>query len=188
MKKLGIICLALVLALGTLGVGFALWSETLYIEGTVDTGEVAAEWTGCYCFDQGLDPNPDGSNKGKDVGSTVCEIEPEARHLLLITVENAYPCYWNDCQVEITNTGTVPIIFEDMVITPHDFVLASAYGANDGEVWIDLVNGVGEIQLEPEESTALSFKIHVEQCAEELATYTFTIEILWVQYNESAYY
>ena len=40
MRKLGLICMALVLALGTLGVGYALWSDTVTIDGTIGTGTV----------------------------------------------------------------------------------------------------------------------------------------------------
>ena len=40
MKKIGLLCLALVLALGALGVGYAAWIDTIYIEGTVNTGSV----------------------------------------------------------------------------------------------------------------------------------------------------
>lgn len=40
MRKIAILCLALVMALGSLGVAYAAWSETLTIEGTVDTGAV----------------------------------------------------------------------------------------------------------------------------------------------------
>lgn len=40
MKKVGLILLALVLALGVLGVGYAMWSDTLFISGTVTTGTV----------------------------------------------------------------------------------------------------------------------------------------------------
>lgn len=40
MKKVGLILLALVLALGVLGVGYAMWSDTLLISGTVNTGTV----------------------------------------------------------------------------------------------------------------------------------------------------
>ena len=40
MKKLGLISLALVLALGALGVGYAAWTDTITIEGTVNTGSV----------------------------------------------------------------------------------------------------------------------------------------------------
>ena len=40
MKKLGLISLALVVALGVLGVGYAMWSDTVTIDGTVETGSV----------------------------------------------------------------------------------------------------------------------------------------------------
>jgi predicted ribosomally synthesized peptide with SipW-like signal peptide len=38
MKKIGLLCLALVLALGALGVGYAAWTDTITISGTVNTG------------------------------------------------------------------------------------------------------------------------------------------------------
>jgi hypothetical protein len=40
MKKIGLICMALVMALGIAGVGYASWTDTLYIDGTVETGDV----------------------------------------------------------------------------------------------------------------------------------------------------
>ena len=40
MKKIGLLSLALVLALGALGVGYAAWTDTITIEGTVNTGSV----------------------------------------------------------------------------------------------------------------------------------------------------
>lgn len=40
MKKFGLLCLTLVLALGSIGAGYAMWSDTVYIEGTVSTGTV----------------------------------------------------------------------------------------------------------------------------------------------------
>jgi len=44
MKKFGLLCLALVLALGALGVGYAAWTDTIYIDGTVNTGKVCLEF------------------------------------------------------------------------------------------------------------------------------------------------
>ncbi len=46
MKKIGAICLALVLALGGLGAVYAMWSEELVIDTTVQTGEVCLEMYG----------------------------------------------------------------------------------------------------------------------------------------------
>ncbi|MDH4291732.1 MAG: hypothetical protein OEV56_03900 [Dehalococcoidia bacterium] len=42
MKKIGLICLALVLALGTLGAAFAAWTDTVVIGQTVNTGTLQA--------------------------------------------------------------------------------------------------------------------------------------------------
>jgi len=40
MKKIGILCLALVIALGALGIGWASWTDTIFVSGTVCTGDV----------------------------------------------------------------------------------------------------------------------------------------------------
>ena len=37
--KVGILCLALVLGLGSLGIGYAMWSDTLTVDVTIGTGE-----------------------------------------------------------------------------------------------------------------------------------------------------
>jgi hypothetical protein len=38
LKRTGLLALAIVLALGTLGVGYAAWTESVYVQGTVNTG------------------------------------------------------------------------------------------------------------------------------------------------------
>jgi hypothetical protein len=40
MKKIGLLALAVVMALGALGVGYAAWTDTIFIDGTVNTGSV----------------------------------------------------------------------------------------------------------------------------------------------------
>jgi hypothetical protein len=40
MKKFGLICLALILSLGAIGVGYSMWSDEIKIEGNVTTGSV----------------------------------------------------------------------------------------------------------------------------------------------------
>jgi len=40
MRKIGLLALALVLALGALGVGYAAWTDTITVTGTVNTGSV----------------------------------------------------------------------------------------------------------------------------------------------------
>lgn len=60
MKKIGLICLAVVLALGVLGVGFAHWSQTIEIETTVETGSVNVEIVSQKSNDPGPHAVPGG--------------------------------------------------------------------------------------------------------------------------------
>jgi hypothetical protein len=179
MKKFGLLCLAIVLALGSLGVGFALWSETLYINGTVYTGEVDVQWTWCSCSEI----------ESKDVATVTCDISDP--YTLYFTVDNGYPCYTADCEVELTNVGTVPVIIENITVTPDNFTIASASGANDGELYV-VYNDGWKSQLHPypdqPHTSASSIRIHVEQCAAQGATYTFTVTIDAYQYNESQWF
>jgi hypothetical protein len=65
MKKIGLICLALVLALGALGVGYAMWYQDVIIHGEVTTGTVCA-----HIMDQkSNDPGEPGSVTGYYAGN-----------------------------------------------------------------------------------------------------------------------
>jgi hypothetical protein len=53
MKKVGFIALALVTLLATLGIGFSMWSQTITISGTVNTGNVSlkvSNYTGTWAY------------------------------------------------------------------------------------------------------------------------------------------
>lgn len=102
MKKIGLLSLALVLALGSLGIGFAHWGDQLYVEGTVETGEVLIGFVDQLTDDNGVvedvlkDPDDDGSdpladeecpttctkcpNIGKDIASTTCVLSEQREH------------------------------------------------------------------------------------------------------------
>ncbi len=135
MKKIGLLVMALVLAMGMLGVGYAMWSETLTIDGTVHTGTVDVEFSQ-YSNDDGehgyttgnvsagnLDPkvpgtwtptadptsNPPGwtgDREVKNVASTNCGL---SENTLTITVDNGYPCYFGSVLFDIENVGTIPV-------------------------------------------------------------------------------
>jgi hypothetical protein len=173
---------AVMIAMLAVGISYAMWDKYLRIDGTVYTGEINGVWTSATNFDLGLDPEWGfQTTKDKDVGSTtVTGINTQE---LVVTVNNAYPSYCNDIEVEFTNTGTIPVKIQSIAITPDNFALASAYGADDGEIYAAFVDGIGT-QLEPGDPAASSFKFHVEQSAEQLTTYTFTVAVRLVQWNE----
>jgi len=62
MKKLGLIVLALVIALGTLGVGYAMWSDTIFVNGTVETGTVDINLTRDFSATYVYKTMPGGGN------------------------------------------------------------------------------------------------------------------------------
>lgn len=212
MKRIGVICFALVLALGMLGVGYAMWSEELVIETTVETGEV------CYGFidyfllgDPCVTPpsvSPDPTcdpgflNRGivpggKDVACTTATWINQ--HTVEITLDKAYPCYLSTVSVHTENCGTIPIKLGQCKLTyyidgtPYLIALPDSqivyiwghdqYGGISEVIELKWVNGTGA-QLEPGDEHEDSVHIHVLQPAKQDSTYSFTITREAVQWNE----
>ena len=165
MKKIGLISLALVLALGSLGVGFALWSDTLYLEGTIDTGEVEVCIVSIASDDTGLDPGYDKDVAWVETAIIDC-------HTATITIHGAYPSYHTYVHFTSLVGGTIPVRLQSINITNPDPCIT-----------VDAWDSIGE-QRHPGEPADNTIYVHVEQCAEQNATYTFTVEFFYVQYNE----
>lgn len=214
-KKIGLICLTLALAFGALGIGYATWTDTLHINGTVETGTVEWEWTGTGSFDPGPPPDvvrdyhcndgfvPDPT-KGdfwqgdKDVGYAICTVSSDKK-TVTVDMHNIYPSYFNAISVYAKNTGSVPLIFEKVIISSeydsatldwyaqeYDPVLLDCTGEGVPDMEIRWGNHI-EAQLHPEEATGeMSFWFHLFQAAPQGATnLSFTLELEAVQYNES---
>jgi len=194
--KLGTVAMLLVLALAAMGSGYALWSKVLKIEGTINTGKVDARWSGVICsefhpwpFSPAILP---GEVDGKDVGRTTWALDPNDDQILIITIENSYPSYSVDCQVEFVNDGSVPVIIRGNDITPvtpnlHNCVLSGTQTKtlSCDELTVVFVDGIGS-QVDPGDGVASSFRLHVEQPAEQGAEYEIQVRICMAQWNEFA--
>lgn len=173
MKKIAVIFLALALALTGIGTAYALWDKNLDIYGTVHTGEVNMEIVSAASDDPGvtIDRNPFGIPDPKHVGATEVVILPSAQELE-VTVTNAYPYYEAYVHFTAVNTGTVPVKLNAILIdNPNPCITVDAW------------NGIGE-QVDPGRPKDNTMYVRVEQCAEELAQYTFTVAFWYVQWNE----
>lgn len=101
MKKVGLIVIALVLVLGSLGVGYALWTQTINVNGTVLTGDLKAEFAGTDIATGS--PFIDAYNlvtyttSGNNSGT------------LTVTLKNAYPGMVATIPIVIHNNGSIPI-------------------------------------------------------------------------------
>jgi len=190
------------LLLASAGIAYAMWSETLKINVTVNTGEVDVEWSSCECNDIGIDPGYD-----KDVGKCFVsnETQDEEGHVikLNITLDNAYPSYNVTVLGEVDNIGTIPVepvmffldnngngLFDE---GDMELYLCTDYPLDlDGDTKADLDfhmflysdSGDGT-QIDPNKSDTYGFIIHVKQNATELTTYTFHVVMEFGQWNEA---
>jgi len=134
MKKIGLLALAVVLALGALGVGYAMWADTVTIDGTVETGDVEVEFSNQMSNDacEGTDisagdpaevgtwTTPDLENPAtwswqgavqpegveKETACIGCTIDGD---LLTVAINHGYPCYFGGIGFTIDNLGSVPV-------------------------------------------------------------------------------
>lgn len=216
MKKLGLICLACVMALGALGVGYAAWTDEVVITGTVGTGELKLGFTEVFSEIPALPCNgdfeytdfvpvagsvscPPGYNftnihtieECKDVGSVEMERFDDdgdgCYERMEITINNAYPYYLAWISCHLINCGSIPVKIYPVISMVQD----------DG-VLIKWGNSYGA-QLEPGEDAELSFYVGFPQhlmnpdtglfdgeLLPQNSQLTFTITLGGIQWNEYA--
>lgn len=114
MKRIGLLALALVLALGALGVGYAMWSDEVVVEGTVDTGTVRIGIVKAVAtLDQTKDVATVDITFEDPLGPWDCPIPREAQDYaydrVVVTIDDAFPCLWVDIEFYVGNVGTIPI-------------------------------------------------------------------------------
>ena len=168
MKKIGLLCLALVLALGSLGMAGALWSDWLYIDGYVYTGDIGAEWSIEAFYD----------NEGKDFsGIDAWLVDPG---YMIIDIYNAYPSVTYTVEWNIECTGSIPIHFDTPWIDTDlpagaTFAFTDMAGAP--------INWYG-YQMHPGDVLFGLLTIHLENDAAQDWGYYFWIDLQYGQYNE----
>ena len=103
-----------------------------------------------------------------------------------INYYNTYPSYYDDCEMEFTNSGSTPIAVPYLVIEGQPgTVLASDIFAEDGHVWVEWSGQAPPTpQLDPAEVVTGSLKLHVEQVAEEDTDYSFSLVVCVHNWNE----
>jgi len=156
----------LVLALASLGIGYGLWSKILFINGTVETGNVDVELSLGDVWE---------NDHGKDVGTCFAELlmidgatQPNKLH---VEVGNGYPSYECFVEFDVHQKGSIPVLVYQPIFT----VLPPA-----AEVTVSLMNCYADpTQLDfPSETAWCTLYIHVEQDAIQSHMYSFegTIE------------
>jgi hypothetical protein len=206
--KLTAILMLTIFALTATSIAYALWSENLYINGTIDTSELDWELVQGYLIhlDQGNDwnaswyPEAGFEQLDKDVGSTtVNQVDSDGDgdlDTIVAMLDNVYPWYGEHIAFKVHNNGEIPlkiwkVVFKDASGT----VLYEMYESEDYAIPLDLNrDGKADIaiwwgnnfglQLHPCGSRDISFDITVLQDAPQGQTLIFTIEYVAIQWNE----
>ena len=209
MKKVGLFCLALVLALGTLGIGYAAWTDTVYIEQTVETGTVKVG-IGELLLELSWDEKHVANITGyldEEVGLKWDEAQEKLipyYKKAYVTVDNAYPGIKAHVTYTIGCFGTIPVIISDIDFEVYDaagtlltFVwvieppnlgawgkVFDDRGDPDGHIMnISFVNSIGE-QLHYYESIKSEWDMIFLQPLKQDHTYTVIATITAIQYNK----
>ena len=220
-NKMATIFIASIFALSGLGVAFAAWTDTITIGGTVDTGNLCLKWRAFtdasgnpldpYITQQDVGPDWHSDMAGgmvnvwpdpeyKDVGSTTFTWGDTDHKIIVMTVNNAYPCYYNHIStwIKACDDSTIPlkiwkvlytftdvatgyqetaeVTSEDVLVTFHDATGAEIFEINWGDNFGGQIHAGGKIDV--------SFEFHVLQPAEQNHQYTIKIEVVGIQWNE----
>ena len=157
----------------------AMWSDTLKINATIETGEVKVKFSEWYCSDVGADPQAEGfsNEEGKDVASCYVSVEivdEEGNPVkLLVTLSNAYPGYYVVVTFTVDNIGTIPV-----KLLSYEF---SGVDETALDVWLEVPE---DTQIDPDDYGTYELHIIVKQDAAESSEYTFELTLTFAQWNE----
>lgn len=198
-----------ILSVSLLGLVYAHWEASLYINGEVESGELDWEFAPgtVIHLDHGLDYNASNFPEvgahllDKDVGSTTVVLQDTDGDgdydTLNVTLSNVYPWYYEHIAFKLHNNGEIPLKVWKVIIETatgnYTYYELNEQELNEGE-YLDL-DGDGKYdiviwwgdnfgeQLHPCESVDISLDITVLQEAKMGTTYTFRIYIIAIQWN-----
>jgi len=161
LNRIGVLAMALLLALGAMGTAYGAWSDEIYIQGTVYIGNIDAGLACGTCWEE-----PDTS--GTDIDCTGGSMT------LNIDVTSALEGVDYYCNFNVSNTGSLPVKIETMNLTDLSPGVAEAIE--------DLIEGT---VIDP--GTSATGKVHIhltsdKQVGQDLA---FTLSVSVERWNEA---
>lgn len=162
MKKSMIISLALVLTLAVSGFAYALWTQDMIINGTVNTASFDVHFEGSSSNDTGIDPDKAADVAGTAVSNSATSGEVE--------ITNAYPGYNSTNTFEIHNNSSIAVKLSELLIENTNGVnlvvepVAGCAALNDeiaanGTAFVIVKNTVGP---DAPQSSALDYHIDIK--------------------------
>lgn len=155
-QYIGIICLAMVISLSAVGVGFGAWQEGMQVRGVVATGNIDPVFSRCVVAGESCSP-----------GRAMVNLEGNGKSLG-IQVDDAYPGYYVHVRYWVKNEGTVPVSYKTETVN------------YDPGVTVTLTNPTGVIDRGEEREGDLEITVG---SVEELTRYDFTVDLFFKQWN-----
>ncbi|MEM3695732.1 MAG: hypothetical protein QXJ11_07245, partial [Candidatus Bathyarchaeia archaeon] len=165
------------ITLAIVGFTYAHWSETLWLNGTVNTGELDWEFASPRCIDVGVDyhclegfplvgddyywPDPDGKNIGWQNLTLVDSDNDGDKDTLLIELHNVYPSYFTEVGFYVHNCGTIPLKV-DRVIFKNSTHVVGEFRKGVPYLKVDL-NGDGKFDIEFQWGD--NFGVQIDPCS-----------------------
>lgn len=182
MKKAVIVAMAVLIALALVGIGYALWSETLWVDGSVQTGTL----------DVGITPDGTYDTEPPEKDVSYMTIDSMTSHEgVYCQIFNAYPSIDYYAYFQLANLGTVPF---HTLWTPLGSNLPAGatleiqlidYNDVDGDlVYYEDISGW---QFHGGDTAWCRVHVHLDNDAEEGAYYSFTNNLDVYQWNEGPY-
>lgn len=173
-QKIGVLLLALVLALAGLGIGYAHWTQSLYITGSATIGEMDPGFVDGSCeFSQVFqDPNnPEDIDPDCDCTCSFTDSDNDGDlDTMDATIINVNTFCGYKLYSTIRNDGTVPMRIDAIQITYSSPVMIAEEGTLVGAV------------LDPDEDRTLKLLIGVGPAMAD--TYSFSVKITATLWNQ----
>ncbi len=204
-----------ILGLGLIGYSYASWSQSVNINGSVQSGKLSWGFvdTSFISLDTGNDYTCDDSlttftQTDQDVGNTTGTFGDydgdNVPHLFTVTLNNTYPDYYNNVTADVKNYGTIPVYFEQAQLTWQ----GNAQTVDEGEIYLMNSDGTvtpyegtipsnallefcwdaqsGTYQLPADNPIAEQFEVRVLDNVQQGANYSFSINMVANQFNHAS--
>ncbi len=158
--KVGVLFLQVCIVLAILTGSYALWTRTLYIDGTVETGQIHADLNVLACYDS--------ETEEENISEISAKVEDATMHIL---ITNAYPDIQYTVEFELSNTGSIPLRIYQY---PLDETLPGTI----------MITNFTDQKLLCEESTEGNITVQLNDSAEQYTTYYFQVVYAVYQWND----
>jgi hypothetical protein len=178
LNKIGILAIALIIALGAVGVTYSAWVEEIYIEGSLYTGDINAS-VDCNGAGTIVPAPPAGIDTSITCSPTVYPMK------LQFSVTNALPGKTYTCPFKVNNEDVDP--FDPFESVPIKIDKANTTLTPQEDTYTGILAGVilpTDPQIDPGLSAGGTVQITVAGDAPALQNMVYTLEVKVVRWNK----